>query len=147
MATNQLDLWPTMTATATTRDTPVSILREQAALLEKKTNGVVIADVEMRSSAAPGVLSAALSTGMTGERARDAIAYSFYLIAPALENYRYLLFWMFQPIEMYPLFIRDSPEGDIKVESENEFVEALRRIFGSEKTQSVVQAIIAQSNS
>jgi len=146
MATNQLDLWPVMTATTTTQNTPVSILRDQAALLEKKTDGLVIADVKRRNVEVPEIIYAVTKAGVKEENAQNVFAYSFYLIAPALEKYRYLLFWMLHPIEMYPLLIRDSPEGEFKVESENEFLQVLRRIFGSEKTQRVIQAMIAQSN-
>ncbi len=146
MATNQLDLWPVMTATTTTQNTPVSILRDQAALLEKKTDGLVIADVKRRNVEVPEIIYAVTKAGVKEENAQNVFAYSFYLIAPALEKYRYLLFWMLHPIEMYPLLIRDSPEGEFKVESENEFLQVLRRIFGSEKTQRVIQAMITQSN-
>jgi len=147
MATNQLDLWPAMAATSTTQNTPVSILRNQAALLEKKTEGLVVADVKRRNVEVPEIIYAVTKAGVKEENAQNVFAYSFYLIAPALEKYRYLLFWMLHPVEMYPLLIRDSPEGEIKVESESEFLEVLRRIFGSEKTQRVIQAMIAQSNS
>jgi hypothetical protein len=147
MATNQLDLWPVMTTTATTQKTPVSILRKQAILLEEKTDKVVIADVERRKIDLEEVVYAVTQAGVAAQNAKSIFAYSFYLIAPALEEYRYLLFWVLHPIEMYPLLIRDSPEGEIKVESEDEFLEALRIIFRSEKTQRVIQAMIAQSNS
>jgi hypothetical protein len=143
MATNQLDLWPMMTETATTQNTPVSILRRQADLLQKKTDGMVEAYVKSRQLEIGEVLSAVIHLGLNRE---NAFAYSFYLVAPALENYQYLLFWMIQPIEMYPLLIKDSPEGDIEVESEDVFIAALRAIFAHEKTQRVIQAMIAQSS-
>jgi hypothetical protein len=146
MATNQLDLWPTITATATAQNTPTSILRRQADLLEKKTDGQVQAYVKPRQWEIGESISAAVQLGLIGENANNQFAYSFYLVAPALENYRYLLFWMLHSIEMYPLLIKDSPEGDIKVESEDEFIGALRAIFAHGKTQRVIQAMIAQSS-
>ena len=145
MATNQLDLWPTMTATATTQNIPISILRRQADLLKKKTDGLVEAHVKPQEDVMAFV-SASSQLGLDRKNVQNCVAYSFYLIAPALEHYRYLLFWVLHPIEMYPLLIKDSPEGDIKVESEDAFIDALRAIFAHEKTQRVIQAMIAQSS-
>jgi hypothetical protein len=145
MATNQLDLWPTITATVNTQNTPTSILRRQADLLEKKTDGLVQAYVKPRQWEIGEAISAATHLGLTRENASNHFAYSFYLVAPALENYRYLLFWMLHSIEMYPLIIKDSPAGDVRVESEDEFIGALRAIFAHEKTQRIIQAMIAQS--
>jgi hypothetical protein len=143
MAMNQLDLWPTMTTTATTQNTPTSILRIQADLLREKTDGLVEAVVIQGD--VWDVPSALSQLGLKGDDGNNCLVYSFSLIAPALEHYRYTLFRVIYPIEMYPLLINDSPEGDIKVRSEDEFISALRKIFAHEKTQRVIQALIAQS--
>jgi hypothetical protein len=144
MTTNQLDLWPTVPLPTVAYSTPLSILREQSALLEKKTNGIVTAQVVVRTDD-PFTTLALMREGIMKTQSNKGFAYSFYLTAPALEQYQYLLFKVAQPLEMYPLLITDSPEDQIKVESEGEFIEALRRIFGHEKTQQVLQAMIAQS--
>jgi hypothetical protein len=153
MATAQRDLWPVILPTSEI-PAPLSILREQASLLESKTNGLVKAEV--RSS---GVKLFAKERFVEGEQVEDEdeqverigpqgprVRHSFYLVAPALENYRYLLFEVTSYIEdFYPLTINFSPVGKLKVESEDEFKEALKKIFASEKTLKVIRSLIAQS--
>ncbi len=149
MATAQRDLWPAILPTPEI-PTPLSILREQASLLESKTNGLVKAEV--RSS---GVKLFAKERFVGGEQAEDGdeqvervrpqIRHSFYLVAPALENYRYLLFEVASYVEdIYPLTINGSV-GKFKVESEDEFKKTLKKIFASEKTLKVIRSLIAQS--
>jgi hypothetical protein len=139
MATAQIDLWPPSFEAVSEPNPPIDILREQAALLEQKTGGVVLAEV----------LSGYDSNFIVVHRGKTSlpISHSFYLVAPALENYRYQLFRIDQPIEHYPLFIIGSPIGDLEVESQEEFVETLRRIFSDDKTQKVIQSLIAHSSS
>jgi hypothetical protein len=136
MAANQRDLWPAI-PTPTNAGFPVTILREQAAILQNKTHGVVTAEV-LSGTGVP------LTSGELGEQ---YIFHAFYLVAPLLENYRYRLFTVEHPKleQMYPLLIKDSPVGEVKVDTEEGFVEALRKIFTDDKTQKIIQALIAQS--
>jgi hypothetical protein len=85
-----------------------------------------------------------LSSGELGEK---YIFHAFYLVAPLLEDYRYRLFTVEQPKpeQIYPLLIRDSPVGEVKVNSEDSFVDSLRKIFTNEKTQKIIEALIVQS--
>lgn len=137
MANVQTDLWPSSFPAIDTI-TPVTILRQQAALLEKKTNGLVVAEVRSGIDYNSNVV--VISQGQ-----EVPLLHSFYLIAPALENYHYLLFRLKQSIDLYPLEIKDSPIGDVTVTDESQLNEALRKIFASEKTQKVIQSLIAQS--
>ncbi len=139
MATAQRDLWPPSFDTVAAENTPVAILREQAMLLEQKTNGLVLAEVRTGSDYNSGYLA------VSGEKANLPLSHSFYLIAPALENYRYRLFRVDQAIELYPLLIKDGPIGEEEVYSEERFLEVLRKMFAAEKTQKVIQSLIAQS--
>jgi hypothetical protein len=148
MATAQRDLWPATLPTPEVTP-PLSILREQASLLESKTNGLVKAEV--RSS---GKLSSLYENGERFKEERPEFRHSFYLVAPALEDYRYLLFDVIHPVEkMYPLVINDPPHRKRKIKDESDFVhseeefkDALKKIFASEKTLKVIQALIAQSS-
>ncbi|MGH9753323.1 MAG: hypothetical protein ACREA2_11115 [Blastocatellia bacterium] len=136
MAANQRDLWPAI-STPTNAGFPVAILREQAALLQNKTRGLVTAEV-LSGTGVP------LTSGELGEQ---YIFHAFYLVAPLLEHYRYRLFTVEHSKleQMYPLIIRDSPVGEVKVDTEERFVEELKKIFTDDKTQKIIQALIAQS--
>ena len=58
-----------------------------------------------------------------------------------MESYRYALFTVLQPVEMYPLVITDGPIEDFKADSEDQFTEGLQRVFASEKSQKIIQAL------
>ncbi len=139
MATVQADLWPNTFPVIDTV-TPVTILRKQAALLEKKTNGLVVAEV--RSGIDYNSNVSVISRGQ-----EVPLLHSFYLIAPALENYRYQLFRLKQSIDLYPIEVSAGPIDDVTVENEQQLEETLKKIFASEKTQKVIQSLIAQSMS
>ena len=89
----------------------------------------------------------------------------FELCGPAIDNYRYGLFQVRYPIELYPLRLISEneiiselrtklswaktafhlAEPDILIENEDRFREALKVIFGALKTRRVISAILAQS--
>lgn len=142
------DLWPQELEAAKIR-TPVSILKEQASLLGQKTKNLVEGRVAITEKG-------------------TNLSYSFSLVAPALNNYRYLLFTISHDIRMYPLFI--SVEEEIlaeinpelfeewgtsagllasshteKAENEAEFLELLKRIFSATKTKQLIAAMLSQS--
>ncbi len=146
METPQHDLWPATFGNGAIRvvNTPVRLLKEQASLLATKTDNMVEAEV----------LTTPVKDLMTPSPSKflkrfpnNGFRHAFYLRAPTLGNFRYLLFEIGQPIEMYPLIINDAPieEGEIEVSNQEEFMEALRKIFANKKTQKVIQAMIAQS--
>ena len=145
MSANLRDLWPEFLPGQNGHTPPIVILREQASLLEGKTNGLVKASVN--SNKMLGDLDWSekeLDDMLSGDRSKSII-HSFWLIAPSLENYRYRLFRVIQPIEMYPLDVIESPIGEIKAASEDQLLAALRNIFTSEKTQRVITALMVQS--
>jgi len=80
------DFWPE-NVTDDTSTTPISIMREQADLLGHKTKNLVVAGIGI------------------GETQNDKFAYYFYIIAPTLNNYHFLLFKVEHEIEIYPLTI------------------------------------------
>ena len=121
---------------------PVTILREQASLLGQKTKNLVTAEVR------PTEKLLGLGFG-----------FAFYIVGPALGNYRYMLFMISHDIELYPAQIWFDDEESVKeifpwvtnsgrvvqAKSEDEFLEFLGAIFRSQKTRQVIQAILAQS--
>jgi hypothetical protein len=84
------DLWPSDVGTTDTTP-PVTLLKEQATFLGEKTRHLVegrVVSIEDR----PDV-------------PRDHFAYMFYLVGPAIGNYRYKLLTLSYPPEFYPLEI------------------------------------------
>lgn len=130
MATSERDLWPSDINVLPNISTPVSLLREQATLLGEKTYGLVEAEVR--------------SGGDKDEDKYSQFIHTFYLVAPALDNYRHKLFTVTHKVELYPLTIRFSNQ-DFLANDSAQFTECLKKIFADEKTKSVIQAFIAQS--
>ncbi|MFP4440191.1 MAG: hypothetical protein ACLFVO_23400 [Chloroflexaceae bacterium] len=142
------DLWPDDIAVTTARS-PVSILREQAAILGKKIRNLVEATVMAQDVGDPTTKKPGIFT------------YSFYLVAPALHNYHYRLFSITHDIELYPVtFLLDCEVANqilntetaeswvqVKAESEEDLIRVLKSIFNANKTRQVIQAMLAQTTS
>jgi hypothetical protein len=144
MATAIDDLWPADIATAEEVVAPVTILRQQASLLGQRTKNLIEAVVETEST--------------NHER---VMRHTFTLVVPALSFYRYTLFYVEHPAtQLYPLrfdphtvppvvddVARDAadPYPPFDVADENEFKQALRRVFADEETKRIIGALIAQS--
>ncbi len=133
MPTTSNDLWPDDIA-VTDVVTPVNILKEQASMLGAKTKNLVQGEIVQRITRREG-------------ESPDSFIFSFNLKAPALQNYKYQLFWVTYPITFYPLTIhKGGADSDITVNSQDELVDELRNIFSHEKTKNVIHALIAQSS-
>jgi hypothetical protein len=78
------DLWPDLDLASTV--TPLSILREQAGLLGKRTRGALRGEVETWS-------------------ARDRISHSFNVVVPSLGGYKYTLFQIHHYPAGYPVYV------------------------------------------
>ncbi len=97
-------------------------------MLERKTNGI---------------LSFQISSSSNGE----SFSHIFSLHSPIL-NYSHFLLGVSHPIEIYPINMDfDLGEGrtQIRVAGETEFLINLKNIFQSQKTQKVIQSLLAQS--
>ncbi len=137
MSISPRNLWPEDIA-VTEQVSPVSILKEQGALLGQRTKNLVVGRVR----------------GGPSEYGGDQFRYTFELVAPALDNYRYELFGISHGVEFYPLSIDwDSPDKpelwalfvEAGIESEEVLLKALEMIFSSLKTRKVISSLIAQS--
>ncbi|MCI0485707.1 MAG: hypothetical protein L0229_03810 [Blastocatellia bacterium] len=138
MPTKNIDLWPKSIQALPKELSPVAILRQQASLLGQKTRNLVEGQVETRTADFQRFLH-----------------HSFYLIAPALDFYKYPLFevehlatyWYPLTITMLPLDARtpDEQVKKIEIDSEEKFMEELKNIFADEETVGVIQKLIAQS--
>lgn len=135
------DLWPDF-APAEGEVPPITILKEQAALLGLKLKNLIEADVE---------------TGTTDYQ--RFLRHSLFLVAPVLNYYRYrLLSVEHAATQMYPATIKlsmadpasddpASPElsAEIKVANEGEFKDALKGVFARADTRRVIENLLAQS--
>lgn len=126
MSTPTRDLWPDDISTAPFVS-PVAILREQAAILAEKTKGLLEGDV-------------------TTSRVSDRFDHHFYIVAPALDNYRYkLLTVRHGNLDMYPAAIQYHPDTIVhSAQTQEQFVELLGTLLAREETKRVVHALLAQ---
>lgn len=125
------DLWPDDVATISLlEETPLSILREQARKLGEKTRNLVEADVE---------------TVAEGEN----LVHQFWVAAPALKYSRSIFHVRHADADPFPVRVvaygmLEPPEQ--KLNDKSAFMQALRQVFASEKTQKLIKSLIAQSS-
>lgn len=121
------DLWPDDIGHAD-GVTPVTILREQANALAKRTNYILQGVVDTRTR---------------GSR----IYHTFYISVPALENYQYEVLTVVHDVIFYPVDINCSDVGFYgrTAKNEDEFKQALKTVFSSDKLKKVIGALMAQA--
>jgi hypothetical protein len=128
MAQTIPDLWPEIEQTQVVP--PVAILREQAALLGKKTNHLLEGRV---------VTSTNISGGFT---------HSFDIVAPTLDDYTYRLFSISHGVIPYPVETTEKDErgyfSSVSLASEQELLDYIRKILNSDDTKKVVGSLLAQ---
>jgi hypothetical protein len=116
------DFWGEIETTAVR--TPLSIMREQAAALGRRTKNLVEAKVETRTS-------------------RGQFLHSFELVVPSLD-YTYELFEIEHPPELYPVEVTGK---NIHIHTEAAFMDWLRERLSSEQTRKIVSNLLAQAQS
>jgi len=119
------DFWPANIADSNLV-TPVTILKEQAALLGEKTRQLVKGEVVTQAT---GTL----------------LVHYFYIAAPTL-SYRFELFNVQHHVNFYPLVLGYLNKSTT-LGSEDEFKEKLKEIFTAQHTLNVVHSILAQVRS
>ena len=125
------DLWPENIADSTML-TPVTILKQQAALLGEKTKQLVTGEVvtQAQEFGNPMVLP---------------FVHHFNIVAPTL-GYKYELFTVSHGINFYPLTLRYGG-NTLSNSNEDSFRENLKTILSSQHTLNVVHSILAQVRS
>jgi hypothetical protein len=132
MASAIPDLWPDIEQSQAIP--PVAILREQAAALGRKTNHLLDGRVD------------------TITTPQGWFKHSFYIVAPALDNYTYSLFWIEHGVDQYPVQAPKNPDiaaltdttTIVTIGSERELLEYIRNVLNSDKTKRVVGSLLAQ---
>ena len=127
------DLWPEIEQSQVVP--PVAILREQAALLGKKTNHL---------------LEGRVITRPTGD---GRFTHLFCIVAPALDDYTYKLFEIVHGANQYPVEAAGLERpGDlprigpaiVHLASEQELLDHIRKILNSDGTKRVIGSLLAQ---
>jgi hypothetical protein len=124
MATSP-DLWGAIDTKELIQRTPLSILREQAALLGEKTGNLVEAQVERGTFDSSFVLT-------------------LNLVVPGLDSYTYELLKIWHPVTLYPVTVMYS---DTKLKNEEAFVEWLRVKLSSPETHRIIGNLLSQASS
>lgn len=99
--------------------TPVSIMREQAALLGKKTQNLIEAVVKTRTTPF------------------DQFTHSFLLLVPPLDGYQYELFRIEHGVEMYPVTVAAGLQVE-RLDNEQQFVDWLKRKLSDPETKQLI---------
>lgn len=105
--------------------TPVSILREQAALLGEKTQHMLRGEVVSNAKG-------------------QSLKHRFFITVPALDDYRYELLWVEHSLDLYPInaWFNNSVSS---IGSEESFVGWLREALSSEQTAKIVRTLLSQA--
>ncbi|HEX9925913.1 MAG TPA: hypothetical protein VGD99_24870 [Anaerolineae bacterium] len=148
-------LWPDKIEFSDKEKPPVSILREQATYLGEKTQNLVTAEVasvagDIDNSLYDAVQSLAATAMGSQKRTlkKDYFYDIFYLVAPALNNYRFELFITVRKIDQfYPIEIRsDTLDIDWReLNSQDELLTELGNIFSHPKTIKIIESMLVQS--
>ena len=119
------DFWPDF-QTPEAIDSPVFPLKEQAAKLQQKTKGLVLAG--LRPASAPD----------------GSFWIGFDLYSPALGEYTYRLFEVIYPPEFFPLTLTEG-ERTHTAQNQEQFNAILQSVLRSPRTKQIVEAIMAQA--
>jgi hypothetical protein len=122
------NLWGDLPLEATVK-TPVSILKEQASLLTKATNGVLEGQVTSNNSGAD-------------------INLRLRIIAPALGQYAFSILVVSHKIFLYPAQITDLANSvAYHCDNEEGFIGVVGKILKSPAVHSAIASLLAQSRS
>ena len=155
------DLWPDSIGVDAVAP-PVVILREQAPLLGERTHGIVRAEVESTQQSSDKIDD--YLEDVLPPEARVVHSHTLYLVAPALDNYRYSLLSVQYDFAPYPCQVRFHPNPDdlfatlvrigplgafdydvkaqMMIKSQHEFAEWLQFALRRQETVRIIQALV-----
>ena len=119
------DFWGALDAKELIQRTPLSILREQAALLGEKTGNLVEAQ-DSRDTYGPEFVLA------------------LNLVVPGLDNYTYQILKVRHPVALYPVTDMSTYK---ELRDEGAFVEWLRVRLSSPETHRIIGNLLSQASS
>lgn len=107
--------------------TPLTVLREQAAVVSKITDGSVYGEVS------------------TGSRDNELFA-ELELVVPALNEYRLAVVSIFQPVTLFPLRVYDEIMNQSHNCADHEQFDALLKdILGSTQMKTILRSLVVQA--
>lgn len=132
------DLWPDEVAFADVVS-PLTILRHQAGQLRAKTKGLLEGEI------------------VSTDEQEDLVSHEFYVVAPSLNRYRYLLLTIQHSKELvYPVTVvaNEFQRLDDAFEftesrsaaGQQEFTELLQQVIGSSRAKTAIHALVAKIN-
>ncbi|WMX12770.1 hypothetical protein [Aureispira sp. CCB-E] len=126
MANENKNLWPDFDMNPVV--TPKAILLEQGNFLNEKTKNVLHVDVS------------------TVTQTNGDTVLHFYIVAPNMNNYRYLLLSIMHKITLYPLELDfHTPEITYECVDQEDLLSDLKEIFNHESTIKIIHSLLAQS--
>ncbi len=152
MSDTELDLWPDATELAKTSvEPPLTLLRQQAALIGEKTKNLIIGEVITRRVPLQNPVYALdiypFKPKPPDEYSTKQIEHHFVLSSPALDDYCFTLFSARHAMNLYPVLLfctLDDNEAKVECKTEEELKEGLSVIFHNESTLKVIQGLLAQ---
>lgn len=125
------NLWGELPLAEVTR-TPATILREQATQLTELTKGLLEGEV---------------TSGKIENNPRMPLFHRLSIIAPAMDNYKYIVMDIYHNIIFYPVLVVDMAvhANNTECENELEFLSAIEKILSSASVHKAVAALLSQS--
>jgi len=108
------------------KNTPKSILKEQANHLQRATNGMLVVKVNSQGDI------------------KGDIVHKMNVSVPVLNNYKYNLLTISHKLSLYPLTIHHPVKG-VGVTDEQKFEVELGRIFKSKPVRNALEALLLQA--
>jgi len=109
--------------------TPLSIVREQGALLTQETKGILRGEVKINA---------------TGEN----ISFSFFIIAMQLNRYKYLALQVEHDVFIYPVKVYSGiHEKWTECRDEASFLARIESILSSLEMKTIIESLLSQSES
>lgn len=150
---NTKNLWGDLPAVEESR-LPITILKEQAALLGQATNKILLAQVKTRNVeqivVKPSKSAIVNLPTLSVPGTESVLAHTLSIIAPALDNYAYGILEVHQSlVPIYPLTVVSLIAGfrakPVICESESQYLAALEGILSSHQVRNIISALLLQS--
>lgn len=130
------NLWNLKGIKSNIKNSPNLILEEQAKFFEKGVDDILYAKIN----------NAKLNEN---EALKYKLATNFSIVSPVLDNYTYVLLTVYSnPESNYPVLISvncDEGNNEYQCNNEEEFIYALSKILGSEKTTETISVLYSKS--
>lgn len=129
---------------------PVAILKQPGEYLARATNGLLTVATSVNDSPDIDWPDGRLQNHVKiiASRPPNEFRVTMYLIATALNNYRFQILEVTHGIELYPARVNADPETKtIKCANQEEFEQAVERVLQSDRVRRAIIGLLAQMRS